>query len=169
MKETPRIIVGVGDIQDGARALTWALTEARRRGAQLHAIRAWHDIGRPGPMTADWGKQLEEAAGKTLTEAFDLATGGAVPSFSCRLLTREGATAEVLLRYADRDDDMIVLGASRHGPWWPFGQKTVRACVRKAGCPVVVVPQAALARAASMRKLVRELRRELRQMEKTNA
>jgi nucleotide-binding universal stress UspA family protein len=164
-----RVIVGVGDLEDGVRPLAWALAEARRRGAQLHAVRAWREPSQPGSMSGDWRHLLEEGAEKTLVEALRLVTGGMAPDFSCRLAARQGFPADVLLTYAGQDDDLLVLGAGRRGLSGLFGQRTVYRCVRKAGCPVVVVPRVALAPTVPTRKLLRELRRELKQLEQTGA
>jgi len=169
MTEISRVVVGVGDIEDGVRPLAWALAEARRRGAELHALRAWHAIDAPGPLTENWHDRLEQEARETLLSAVDIATGGVPPDFSRRLFTCQGDAADVLLRYADRDDDLLVLGTSRHRPWWPFGQKTVRKCVRKAGCAVVVVPQTAMARSMPVHKLLRELHHDLTRLERAGA
>jgi nucleotide-binding universal stress UspA family protein len=164
-----RVIVGVGDLEDGVRPLAWALAEARRRGAQLHAIRTWREPSQPAPLSADWRDTLEQAAEQTLVDALRLVTGGVAPDFSCRLIARQGFSSDVLLAYADRDDDLLVLGASRRGLWGLFGQRTVAECVRKAGCPVIVVPPVALAPTLPVRKLMRELRRDLRQLEQAGA
>jgi nucleotide-binding universal stress UspA family protein len=161
-----RVIVGVGDLADGVRPLEWALAEARRRGAQLHAVRAWRDTAQPGPWTGDLRQHLEQDAERVLVDALHVATGWVAPDFSTRLVAVQGDTADVLLRYADRADDVLVLGAGRHGPWWPFGRKTVQRCVHKAGCLVVVVPAPTLARLMPVRKLVRELHRDLRTLER---
>lgn len=160
-----RVIVGVGDLEDGVRPLAWALAEARRRGAQLHAVRAWRDPSYPGPMSGDWRQQLEQEAERTLVDALRLVTGGVAPDFSCRLAARQGLPTDVLLAYADRDDDLLVLGAGRRGLWALFGQRTVQRCVRNAVCPVVVVPAVALAPTVPVRRLLRELRRDLKQLE----
>ena len=163
MNEIRRIVVGVGDVSDGARPLAWALAEARRRRVPVVAVRAWRDSSPPGPLRDERFDLFERAAREVLAKAFDIASGGVPRDVECRLLTREGTTADVVLNAANRDDDLLVLGASRHGPWWPFGQ-TVSRCAHKAGCVVVVVPRSALARSAPARKLVRELHRELDQL-----
>jgi len=165
MKEIRRIVVGVGDVSDGARALAWALAEARRRGTPVLAVRAWRDSSPPGPLRAERFELFGRAAGEVLVEAFHIAAGGVPNDIECRLLVREGRTVDVLLGAANREDDLLVVGASRHRSWWPFGQ-TVSRCAHRAGCLVVVVPRSALARSAPARKLVRELHRELDQMGK---
>lgn len=165
MNEIGRIVVGVGDVSNGARPLAWALAEARRRGAPVLAVRAWRDSSPPGPLRDERFQLFDRAASEILAEAFDIAAGGVPRDIDCSLLVREGRTSDVLLSAANRDDDLLVVGASRHGPWWPFGQ-TVSQCAHRAGCLVVVVPRSALVRAAPARKLVRELHRELDRMER---
>lgn len=163
MDEIRRIVVGIGDVSDGARPLAWALAEARRLGTPVLAVRAWCDSSPPGPLREERFELFKRAAGEALVEAFEVAAGGVPSDVDCRLLIREGRTADVLVAAANREDDLLVVGASRHGPWWPFGQ-TVSRCAHRAGCLVVVVPRSALARSAPARKLVRELHRELDQM-----
>jgi nucleotide-binding universal stress UspA family protein len=164
-----RVIVGVGDLDDGVRPLAWALAEARRRGSQLHAVRAWREPSHLVSVSGDWRHLLEEGAERTLVDALRLVTGGVAPDFSCRLAARPGFPADVLLKYADQDDDLLVLGAGRRGLSGLFGQRTVQTCVRRAGCPVVVVPLVALAPTVPLRRLLRELRRELKQLDQAEA
>lgn len=163
VNEIRRIVIGVGDVWHGARPLAWGLAEARRRGTPVLAVRVWRDSSPPGPLRGERVQLFERAASETLVEAFEIAAGGVPIDIDCNLLIREGRTADVLLGAADRDDDLLVVGAARHGPWWPFGQ-TVSQCAHRAGCVVLVVPRSAFARSAPARKLVRGLHRELDQM-----
>jgi hypothetical protein len=41
----PRILVGVSDSESGLAALAYAMREARARGASVHLVRVWRDIG----------------------------------------------------------------------------------------------------------------------------
>jgi nucleotide-binding universal stress UspA family protein len=156
MTETCRIVVGVGGSDDGVRPLIWALGEARRRGAQLHAVRVWRDRNRLDPMSGYWRNHLAEAARQCLVDAFNAALGGVPRDVCVRMVVREGSVADALLHYADRESDLLVLGASRRGWPWPLGDGTVRRCVKRARCAVTVVPRVSVGR-----KALRELHREL--------
>ena len=164
MGDSPRIIVGIGDIQDSVRPLLWAVNEARRRGAELHAVRAWHDRG-DGLMSAEtWRGLLAQAAQQTIIASFEAAFGGVPRDIVIKMIDREGSPAVVLRHYADGDDDMLVLGPSHRRRWWPFGGRVVRGCTQNARCMVVVLPHAALATPVS--RLLRELRRDMKRFER---
>jgi nucleotide-binding universal stress UspA family protein len=165
MIEATRIVVGVGDVVDGVRPLTWAVAEARRRGAEVHAVRAWRDRSQMGAMTGYWRQELADAALQMVVDAFTLGVGGVPRDITVRMIVQEGLPADVLAEYADRETDVLVLGASRHSRLWPLGTDTVRRCVRRAQCLVTVVPPSALARTAPVRKLVRDLQREIEEFE----
>jgi len=165
MIDAPRIVVGVGDLARGVRPLTWAVAEARRRGAEVHAVRAWRDRSQLGAMDLGLRQEIADLAVQTLAEAFALGLGGMPRDITVRMIVREGAPADVLLDYADRDTDLLVLGASRHAGRWHWGSDTLRRCVGQARCPVMVIPPSSLARSAPVRKLVRDLHREIEEFE----
>lgn len=163
MSASPRVIVGVGDTSKGLHPLVWAIAEARRSGAELHAIRTWRDrsstvLGTDGiyrPM-------LQAAAAAELYAAFDGAAGGLPADVPVALVIEEGFPADVLTAYANRDDDLLVLGRD-YRRWWQFGGGITQRCVRKAKCPITAVPPSVLAR--PMRKLLRELRKDISDLE----
>lgn len=165
MIDTPRIVVGVGDVTDGVAPLVWAVAEARRRGAEVHAVRAWRDRNQIGAMTGYWRQTLADAAQQVVVDAFTTGLGGVPRDVTVRIAVREGWVADVLLAYADREGDLLVVGTSRYGWLWPLGEKTVHRCVQHATCPVMVVPRSSLARSAPVRKLMRDLRREIQEFE----
>lgn len=168
MGESPRMIVGIGNVEDSVRPLLWAVNEARRRGAELHAVRAWSDRG-DGLMSAGvWRLLLAEAAQKSIVASFE-SCGGVPRDIVTRMVDREGSAGVVLRQYADRDDDVLVLGPSWRRRWWPFGGRVVRACTQNPTCMVVVVPPAALARSQPVSKLLRELRRDMRRFERSGS
>jgi hypothetical protein len=77
--------------------------------------------------------------------------------------TPSGRTDVALQDHVTGDGDLLVVGAAT-SRWWGGG--TVRGCVRGAGCPVVVVPPPAMARAGrvSGRRIAREVAVELARM-----
>jgi nucleotide-binding universal stress UspA family protein len=157
-----RVIVGVEDTPAGLRALRWAVAEARRRGVALHAVRTWRfSAGWQGADVGRYRREIATDAGFALVDAFATALGGIPNDVTVHALVLEGAPAPTLVRYADRDGDLIVVAASSRR-WLPWLGVDAR-CLRRAGCPVVVVPAPALARAGSARALARKLRRETEQ------
>jgi nucleotide-binding universal stress UspA family protein len=160
-----RIVVGVGDVAKGVRPLMYAVAEARLRGAELHAVRAWRDRSQTGALPGSWRQELADAALQVVVEAFTLAVGGVPRDIPVRMIVKEGWPADALLEYADRDTDLLVVGASRHPRPWPLGANTAGRCARRAQCPVTVVPPSALTRTAPVRKLVRDLQREIEEFE----
>jgi nucleotide-binding universal stress UspA family protein len=169
MGQSPRIIVGIGQVEDSARPLLWAVSEARRRGAELHAVRAWPDRGDGMTDMETWRRIQAESARQTIMASFEATLGGLPEGIVTKLVDRQGSPAVVLRQYADRDDDTLVLGPDHRRKWWPFGGSVVRACTQNATCMVVVLPPAALAGTHPVSKLLRDLRRDLKRFERSGS
>jgi nucleotide-binding universal stress UspA family protein len=133
-----RVVVGVDGSVESAAALRWGCREARLRGAEVHAVYAWeapcHSVASyavpaqaPVPSAdALWGPVLGEHA----------------PGVQIRTEVTEGLAARVLL---DRciGADMLVLGSSSDMPGsLRAAGPVIRACLRRAPCPVVVITEA---------------------------
>jgi nucleotide-binding universal stress UspA family protein len=135
-----RIVVGVDGSVESAAALRWACREASLRGAVVHAVhvREAHCHSLPGyAMPAQPGQQdcdsfdVEELAGKVKAEfAPEVEVNGEVI---------DGLAARVLLERC-AGADMLVLGTASDtaGAPRPAGP-VIRACLRRAACPVVVI------------------------------
>ncbi len=135
-----RIVVGVDGSVESAAALRWACREASLRGAVVHAVhvREAHCHSLPGyAMPAQPGQQdcdnfdVEELAGKVKAEfAPDVEVNGEII---------DGLAARVLLERC-AGADMLVLGTASDtaGAPRPAGP-VIRACLRRAACPVVVI------------------------------
>jgi nucleotide-binding universal stress UspA family protein len=135
-----RIVVGVDGSAESAAALRWACREATLRRAEVHAIHvreapcysvasyAVPAQGYPGDVDVDmmWKSVLPELA----------------PGVLVRTEVADGLTARVLLENC-AGADMLVLGASGDmpGAGWSPGP-VIRACLRRAPCPVVVISAA---------------------------
>jgi nucleotide-binding universal stress UspA family protein len=146
-----RVIVGVDRSPSGLQALRRGLAEAYARQSELHAVRVWTT-----------GRELGEEAARTVDAALTDSVGRVPPEVTLRQVARAGAPGPTLVGYANRDDDLLVLGGGS-GPGWrrPLGSRLVRYCVRRASCPLLVVPPPPLTRGKSHRGLVRELRQDL--------
>jgi nucleotide-binding universal stress UspA family protein len=130
-----RIIVGVDGSAESVAALRWACREARLRGVEVHAVHAWeascHNLasyavpaqGRPVDFDALWRSVLPDG-----TQGVQVRTEVAV-----------GLIARVLLERC-AGADMLVLGTASNSPGAPRSVgPVIRACLRRASCPVVVI------------------------------
>ncbi|HEX5403199.1 MAG TPA: universal stress protein [Pseudonocardiaceae bacterium] len=146
-----RIFVGVHGSIGSLHALRSALAEARERDAVLYSVLAWTP---PGGDTLDRRvpephlRQLWVAcAMRELRTAWDDALGGVPDDHPVKLRVDRGDPGWVLSSLADRDDDLIVVGAGRGGRLRRATHRSVvRYCVARAQCRVMVVPPPPLAR-----------------------
>jgi nucleotide-binding universal stress UspA family protein len=155
-----RVVVGVSPSPSGLEALRFALREAESRQAPLYAVRAWYlNASMRGPEEQQWRAGMAAEALRTVYEAFDDAMGGMPADFDIEVVTAENRADLALLAVAGSSTDLLVLGG-RAG--WLMSW-IVKHCLRKARCPVVVVPPPALARAvrrwSTVRGLVRDAQR----------
>jgi len=163
-----RVVVGVDGSPAGLQALRWAAAEARRRGVELCAVRAWRPATAwPGVAVEDWRPSIAAETAGELREAFGTALGAIPADLRVQAWAVEGPVAQALIGYAHGDDDLLVVGASVRR--WPRGDRVARTCLRRAPCPVVVVPAPALARAGRGRAVRRQLCREAEQFVQAHA
>jgi nucleotide-binding universal stress UspA family protein len=153
---TSRVVVGVDDSLAGLEALRFAVAEARRRGVTLRAIRAWRTGSSWYAMDAVPSRaELADEAALTIISAFRQALGGRPRGIAVEAFAVEGSTVPVLVAQADGDDDLLVVGRSRHRRIRPSGVDVQ--CVRTARCPVVAVAAPALARGRGSGDLRRDV------------
>ena len=135
-----RIVVGVEGSAESVAALRWACREAALRGAEVHAVhvREAHCHSLPSYAVPAQPSQegcddfsVEELVGKVKAElAPDVEVKGeVVDGLAARVLLERCAGADMLVLGTASDTD----GASR-----PAGP-VIRACLRRAACPVVVI------------------------------
>ncbi|PVG82204.1 universal stress protein [Nocardioides gansuensis] len=141
--ESRKIVVGLDRSVGGRRALTWALGEARRRGAELHVVTAWHWDGiEEAFLGASNPTEAREAAERHQREALDEALSDVaqqLPPIVPQVL--RGDSADVLV-HAGQDAELLVVAShGRRGRQRraPLGSVSARV-VQHATCPVVVVP-----------------------------
>jgi nucleotide-binding universal stress UspA family protein len=159
-RRSRRVVVGVSPSPSGMEALRFAVREADRRQAPLYAVRAWClNASMRGPEVQQWRAGVAAAALRTVYEAFDDAMGGMPADFDIEVVTVQNRADLALMAVADSSTDLLVLGGR---PGWLMSW-IVKRCLRKARCPVVVVPPPDLARAArhwaAVRGLVRDAER----------
>ena len=135
------IVAGVDGSEGGRRALDWAVREARARGGAVQAVIAWSWDGLDyGPVTAtDPEQERERSAG-----LLDAEIKAVVETYGSHLPIAtevvEGRPADVLAT-AGRAGDLLVLGSHGHSRVRHTVLGSVsEECIRKAACPVVVIP-----------------------------
>lgn len=136
------IIVGVDGSEHARRALEWAATEARLRGAKVVAVHAWHI---PATAYSTYTMPLIEPESlRSAAEATLAAAAAAVDADATGTVLEqrvvEGAAAQVLLREADHAS-LLVVGSRGHGGFAGLLLGSVsQQVVHHARCPVVIVP-----------------------------
>ncbi|MEU6341400.1 universal stress protein [Streptomyces sp. NPDC046977] len=144
-----RVVVGVSGSLGSLAALHRAAAEARRRDAALVVVHAWEPAGgefsyrrQPCPPLLRAG---QDQARLRLLTAMDNAFGGAPPGLGVQALIARGPAARCLVHIADREDDLLVVGAGRPGLLRRLLASSVaHRCVRDAVCPVLSVPRPSL-------------------------
>jgi nucleotide-binding universal stress UspA family protein len=127
-----RIVVGVDGSDGGRRALQWAVHEAAARGGTVQAVISWNwaDVDLPVDERAH--------AERIIADEIRALAGGAGVTIAAEAV--EGRAADVLCAAA-RNADLLVLGSHGHSRVRHTVLGSVsEECVRKAPCPVVVIP-----------------------------
>jgi len=135
-----RIVVGVDSSKTSLKALRWALSEAKLRGASLELVHAFPRpelVGMTMVVTLPSDDELREASEQVLTEALE-AVGGA-GDVSVTTHVGAGGPATVLVEVAE-GAELLVLGARGLGGFrgMLLGSVTQQV-IAHAPCPVVVI------------------------------
>jgi nucleotide-binding universal stress UspA family protein len=129
----PCVVVGVDRSLHGLAALRFAAAEAACRGVPLYAVRVQSEMLPP----TDY---------REIDAAFAEALGGFPRGVEVHKELAVPPVAAALARRAS-GVDLLVVGESGRGLWHTFWCGSVaRACLRRAGCPVVAVPAPEMAR-----------------------
>src|ERR1700728_202601 len=135
-----RITVGVDGSAESFVALQWACREASLRGAQVHAVHVreaqCHSLASYAvPVTAS----PDDSSADSIEDLVRAVQADQAPSVEVLIEVVDGLAARILL---DRctGADMLVLGTASDTPGAgrPVGP-VIRACLRRAPCPVVVI------------------------------
>ena len=139
---TATIVVGVDGSDHAARALAWAIDEAKLRGARLHALTSWQtsmSYGSPGyapQMSPSISESLHDVAERMAAGAAEQARAAGVEADGA---VQEGQAADVLIAAA-ATADLLVVGSRGHGGFTGLLLGSVSAQVaHHAPCPVVIV------------------------------
>ncbi|MFD3454378.1 universal stress protein [Streptomyces sp. NPDC058691] len=145
-----RVVVGVSGSLGSLAALHRAVEEARRRSAALTVVIAWENVGvdfgssrPPSPPLLDRWQSL---ARRQLFAALDTAFGGSIPlDPPLRPVIALGLPGPALVRVADQESDLLVVGTGSHGLLRRLLSPSVaRHCLDHARCPVLAVPPSPL-------------------------
>jgi nucleotide-binding universal stress UspA family protein len=135
-----RIVVGIDTSPDAERALTWALDEARLRGAKLELVHAYPTpelTALPMVVTLPNDEELRAAAESVLEDA--IASVGGADDVELIRTVRAGGAASVLTTAAE-GADLLVVGARGLGGFRGLLLGSVsQQTVAHSPCPVVVV------------------------------
>ncbi|WIM92954.1 universal stress protein [Actinoplanes oblitus] len=135
------IVVGVDGSDGSRRALDWAAGEAADRDTAVRAVMAWYWDGvEADVLTATSPEEQRRHASQVLHRQVQevIAARGTHLPITAELV--EGSPAAVLTTAA-RGADLLVLGSHGHGRLRHSVLGSVsEAVIRKATCPVVVVP-----------------------------
>ena len=135
------IVVGVDGSDGGRRALEWAVREADARGSAVQAVIVWQWDGLDyTPAVATNPQEARERATRLLDDEIHalLARHGSHLPIAAEVI--EGRPGETLARAAS-SADLLVLGSHGHSRVRHTVLGSVsEECVRKATCPVVVIP-----------------------------
>ena len=140
-----RIVVGVKRSAASVAALRWAAAEARLRRTTLHVVHAWEPaVGRAsyailGDSPASGQERFR--ARDHLAAIMRAAFGTEVPGDITAEVV-EGM-AERILADRSRDASLLVLGAAADAGVTPRpAGPVIRACMRSARCPLVIITAA---------------------------
>lgn len=137
------IVVGVDGSEGSLVALSFAIEEAKRRGAEIKAVNCWHvppivyEVGwTAAPI--DTG-EFPKVAERGLAEALERA-GAADCGVTVSSIVREGQAADVLCEVAV-GADMLVVGSRGYGGFRGLMLGSVsQQCAQHSPCPVVIIP-----------------------------
>ncbi|MFI9804187.1 universal stress protein [Streptomyces sp. NPDC052301] len=146
---TARVVVGVNGSLGSVTALRRATALARHLRAELWPVLAWEPPGgdpaaRRSPAAGlpvdEWQRLARQRLASVLEEIFD--TEG--PGVPMHPVIVRGAPGPALVATADREDDVLVVGAGRRGLQRAFSGRVSRHCLAHAVCPVLAVPPSPL-------------------------
>ncbi|MFI6558629.1 universal stress protein [Streptomyces sp. NPDC050534] len=145
-----RVVVGVSGSLGSLTALCRAADEARRRDASLWPVLTWEPPGgelaaRRSPASALMAGEWQHLARERLLAALDDVFGDSGPGVPMSALVVRGAPGRALVETADRETDVLIVGAGRRSPLHrALAPSVSRYCLAHATCPVLAVPPSPL-------------------------
>ena len=144
-----RFVVGVSGSAGSLQALRYAAQLARRDAATLTAVLAWTppggDLAERRCPNPELRRLWRQAAWDRLSQSIDLAIGGPPADIEFSPVVVRGEAGQVLTEVAAQPDDVLVIGAGRHGLLHRLlGCRVSRYCLGHTCCPLVAVPPSRL-------------------------
>ncbi|MFE3250724.1 universal stress protein [Streptomyces sp. NPDC059209] len=139
-----RVVLGVGDTAASRVAARFALREARSRGCELVAVRAWHGPvleSAPYPLADSdqlrtYRQQADDYVDSVLSDA-----GEDLTTVTVRRKVVQGTAHQTLLEAAAPADLLVVGARRRHGAFGLQLGQVNHAMLHYAPCPVAIVPE----------------------------
>lgn len=137
------VVVGVDGSHGSARALEFAIGEARIRGADLKAVAAWEIP--PAVYSTGWVQVTVDPAefekiAKSALERMIAEAHAETSGVSVTPIVRRGHAADALVAES-RGADLLVVGSRGLGGFKELLLGSVsQQCVHHAKCPVAIVP-----------------------------
>jgi nucleotide-binding universal stress UspA family protein len=137
------VVAGVDRLATSGEVVDFAIAEANRRGAQLLLLHTWEEqiyVGEMGVAYATTGPDDSEEAHLTRMDEVVAAAKAIAPELEVNTVVSRGWAADILVDYS-RIAELIIVGHHEHDGFGEmvFGS-TARSLMRRAWCPVVVVP-----------------------------
>lgn len=134
------IVCGVDGSPAAQRALRWAIDEAIKRDAEVHAVLAWAWDGLEELNAPTTPAEALERAGRVLDTAVDAVLADVDSAPQVTRICERGEPTEALAAAAAHAD-LLILGSHGHGTVHDklLGSTSERT-VHHAPCPVVIVP-----------------------------
>ncbi|MET9877594.1 universal stress protein [Actinacidiphila glaucinigra] len=142
-----RVVVGVSGSLNSLVALQRAGAEARLSGRRLLAVLVWTrtEAGSPPRNPGPVPQTARSAATRLLTAVLNDVFAATVGDLHVDGLAISGRSAgETLVRIAQREGDLLVVGAGRRRRRGPWRSPVARYCLAHASCPVLTVPPSPL-------------------------
>jgi nucleotide-binding universal stress UspA family protein len=137
-----RIVVGVDGSVESVAALRWACREAPLRGAEVHAVYVREERCHSLASYAAPALSAEDDVSIDIDDLVRTVQADQAPRAQVRVEEVDGLAARVLLERC-AGADMLILGTSADEPGGSRSAgPVIRACLRRAPCPVVVISAA---------------------------
>ncbi|MFZ3573022.1 universal stress protein [Streptomyces sp. BH097] len=139
------LVVGVDGSPGALAALRWSVGQARLLRTDVVAVHAWQPSGAlrapyapvvGSPTAADDRSIADRLLRDAVSHALDTESG-----MRLRLLLAEGPPVPVLIARAEQALLLVLGRRLRDDPAWPALGTVARECMRRAPCPVVMVPE----------------------------
>ena len=136
------IVVGIEGTVVSQGALEWAIREAAMRGCALAVVHAWDFIAArdAGRMTEHEEKTASDCMLDAAISCGVRAAGVRPSEIVCRSV--KGSTAKVLVAQSAGAELLVIGRGHRSGVIDMLRHSVSAECVRRAACPVVVIPNA---------------------------